>query len=219
MTISRKLHLDVLPPAQKSLWAELASIPDEFTLYGGTAVALYLGHRDSIDFDFFGTKKFDPLLLASSLSLLANAKIIQSEPNTLTALIDRNQGPVKISFFGLPSFPRLRLPYIADNGLKIASLIDLAGTKVSVIQVRAELKDYLDVDAILTSGDLDLATALAAAKRIYGHSFNPQSTLKAMCYFEDGNVSLLGKDVRSRLVKAAKSVNLDKLPELKSLGE
>jgi hypothetical protein len=62
---------------------------------------------------------------------------------------------------------------------QVASLLDLAGTKVSVIQMRAEAKDYLDVDALMRLGGVDLATALAAARALYGPTFNPEVTLKA----------------------------------------
>jgi len=47
------LRLDILPPAQLALWPELRQIPAHFVLYGGTAIALRLGHRQSVDFDFF----------------------------------------------------------------------------------------------------------------------------------------------------------------------
>jgi hypothetical protein len=45
---------DILPAAQLRLWRELSAVPDEFVLYGGTAIALHLGHRTSVDF-FFAT--------------------------------------------------------------------------------------------------------------------------------------------------------------------
>jgi hypothetical protein len=46
-------RLDIVPPPQRRLWDELAAVPAAFVLYGGTAVALQLGHRTSVDFDFF----------------------------------------------------------------------------------------------------------------------------------------------------------------------
>ncbi len=208
------LYLKILPPAQAVIWDELDCIPKEFILYGGTAIALQLGHRESIDFDFFGCKSFDPFELLASLPILNTAKVLQSQPNTLTVSVKRGDGIIKMSFFGLPNFPRIAKVLVADNGLQLASLIDLAGTKVSVVQVRAELKDYLDIDAILESKSMDLLTALGAGKVLYGDRFNPQSTLKALCYFQDGNVHLLPEDIRSRLVKAASSVDLNKIPIL-----
>ena len=74
-------------------------------------------------------------------------------------------------------------------------------------------KDYLDMDALLQDGRIDLPTALASACAIYGPSFNPQITLKALSYFGDGNLSRLPQEVQKRLVLAARNVDLDKLPE------
>jgi hypothetical protein len=122
---------------------------------------------------------------------------------------------VKLSFFGLPEIPRLAPPLIApDNGLQVASLLDLGGTKASVVQMRAEAKDYIDIDAILTDGRIDLPTALAAGLAIYGTQFNPQSTLKALSYFEDGNLRRLTRPVKDRLANAARNVDLDRLPAI-----
>lgn len=100
-----------------------------------------------------------------------------------------------------------------DNGLQVASLVDLFATKVSVVQMRAEAKDYIDIDALLTDGRIDLPAALAAARAIYGTQFNPQSTLKALSYFEDGNLRRLSQPIRDRLAKAARDVDLDRLPD------
>jgi Nucleotidyl transferase AbiEii toxin, Type IV TA system len=206
--------LDVLPLPQRKVWAELAEIPNMFTLYGGTAIALHLGHRQSIDFDFFGDSAFAPLDLASTLHFLKNGTVLQSEPNTLTMLIDR-AGPVKISFFGVPRLKRIKPPHVAsDNGLQIASLLDLAGTKVTVVQQRAEAKDYIDVDAILSNGEVNLAVALSAAQQIYGSVFSPQNALKALTYFADSELQNLPKELKQRLVAAVRAVDLDQLPKL-----
>ena len=67
-------RLDILPAAQRRLWPELRAVPDGFVLYGGTAVALWLGHRVSVDFDFMAEHAFDPHELAESLPLLARAR-------------------------------------------------------------------------------------------------------------------------------------------------
>jgi hypothetical protein len=115
--------------------------------------------------------------------------VIQRELNTFGCTIDRG-GVVKLSFFGVPNLPRLVAPSIAeDNGLQIASLLDLAGTKVCVVQMRAEAKDYIYIDAILTRGKVNLSTALSAGRAIYGAAFNPQNTLKALTYFDDGTLA------------------------------
>lgn len=207
-------RLSILPPAQRRLWHELAAVPAEFVLYGGTAIALHLGHRESVDFDFFGNRSFNPAQLFAALPFLVSATITQQAADTLSVIVDRG-GPVKLSFFGLPDIPRLLPPHISpDIGLQIASLLDLAGMKAAVVQQRAEAKDYLDLDAILRDGRLDLPTALASAKAIYGSAFNPQITLKALSFFGDGNLPNLPRDIQDRLAKAACAVDLDRLPSI-----
>jgi hypothetical protein len=207
-------HLEILPGSQRKLWRELAVIPREFVLYGGTALALHLGHRESVDFDLFSNRAIDSAKLEDELPFLRGARVVQRERNTLTALIERD-GLVKVSFFGVPNLPRLMPVHVSDdNGLQVASLIDLAGTKAAVLPRRAEAKDYLDVDALLRVGNVDLPTALAAAQRLYGSSFNPETTLKALSYFDDGDLHTLPEDVRSRLVSAAREVDLEYLPEI-----
>jgi hypothetical protein len=132
-------------------------------------------------------------------------------PNTLTCLVDRS-GPVKVSFFGLPHLQHIEAPEVAgDNGLKVASLIDLAGTKAAVVQQRAEAKDYVDLDAIMTAG-IGLPLALSAAQCIYGPAFNPQITLKALSYFDDGDLRKLPDDMKRRIVAAVAGTDLGQLP-------
>src|ERR1035441_7725073 len=70
-------HLEVLAPAQRKLWAELSAVPGEFVLYGGTALALHLGHRESMDFDFFGSRPLDLSALETGIPFLAGARIVR----------------------------------------------------------------------------------------------------------------------------------------------
>ena len=173
----------------------------EFVLYGGTAIALQLGHRQSVDFDFFSNRPLDPTKLVPAIPFLAAATVTQREPNTFSCLVDRG-GPVKLSFFGLPRMPRLLPPLIApDNGLQVASLLDLAGMKASVVQMRAEAKDYLDIDAILTDGRIDLPAALASARVIYGRVVQSARHPESPRLFDDGNVRRLPQAVKDRLVQ------------------
>jgi hypothetical protein len=204
-------NLQTLPPAQRTLWLELRDVPAEFVLYGGTAIALHLGHRESVVFDFFGNRDFNPFELYGRVPFLAGAQVLQQEKNTLTCSVERGE-PVKVSFFGLPNLRSVETAHVVPNtGLKVAPLIDLAGMKAAVVQQRAEAKDYLDLDALLLHG-IELPLALAAAVAIYGSAFNPQITLKALSYFDDGDLRTLSEDVRRRIVRAVAAVDLDKLP-------
>lgn len=210
-------RLEVLPSSQRRIWPELRDIPHTFTLYGGTAIAVQLGHRPSVDFAFFCPCTIDPDALLSSLALLRGGTVLQKEANSLTVLVDR-AGPVQLSFFGVAGLRRLAPPLVAlENDLRIAALIDLAGMKAAVVQKRAEAKDYLDLDALFTSGGLSLPLALAAGQAIYGGAFNPYITLKALCYFGDGNLKTVPLATQARLTSAVKSVDLDTLPKLDGL--
>lgn len=213
-----KPKLEILPAPQRALWDELGAIPPEFVLCGGTAIALQLGHRQSVDFDFFGSRSFDPVRLYSAVPLLAGSAVLQQAANTLTCRVERAD-PVIVSFFGVPTLRRVAAPLIAhDNHLRIASLLDLAGMKAAVVQQRAEAKDYVDLHALLVAG-IGLPAALAAAGVIYGERFNPQLTLKALSFFGDGDLPSLPTSVQERIIGAVRGVNLDRLPVLSACDE
>ena len=94
-------RIDILPPAQKEIWPQLAPAVDlSFVLYGGTAVALHLGHRVSIDFDFFRSERLDKTQIETSFQFASHAQSIQEDENTLVLSVPMPSGPVKISFFG-----------------------------------------------------------------------------------------------------------------------
>lgn len=196
------LRLDVLPEPQRALWPELAATPPMFTLYGGTALALQLGHRVSIDFDFFALEPINPHKLLAAVPYLKDATVLRLEPDTLTCRIG-TVAPVNISFFGVPNLKRLVEPLLApDIRLPLANIRDIAGTKAITVQSRATAKDYIDVDAILRLGGLTLADILACGAGVFGAHFQPMATLKALSYFED--VPDLPADVQTRLAKAAR---------------
>jgi hypothetical protein len=204
-------NLGILPEPQRRLWGELGDTPKTFVLYGGTALALRLGHRQSEDFDFFSNKPFQPAALRESILYLKHAEMTQFQDNTLTAVVDRN-GPVKLSFFGNLGIKRVKDPDVAEeNGVQVASLLDLLASKLKTIQLRAEAKDYCDIVATFDAG-LSLGEGLAAARAIYGKEFNGALSLKALTFFEDGDLPRLAPAVRKLLLEAATSVNLRELP-------
>ena len=196
-----ELKLDALPEAQRRLWDELSGTPDTFVLYGGTAIALRLGHRQSVDFDFFAFQDIHPDQLMQTVPYLASARSARTQPNTLNAIVDR-AGDVHISFFGLASLKQVRPPIELDSPkLKIADMLDLSGTKMAVIQHRAQAKDYLDAHAIFTQTAITPEQACAAAAVIYGEQYNPLDTLKALAYFGEPELQALPDELKSTLTK------------------
>ena len=156
-------RIEILPPAQKEIWPQLAPAPDlSFVLYGGTAVALHLGHRVSIDFDFFKAEPLEKARIAASFPFVRNARIIQEDENTLVIDVSMPSGPVKVSFFGGLALGRINDPFrTRDRVLVVASLEDLLATKLKAILDRAEAKDYRDISAMLSAG-VSLEKALGA---------------------------------------------------------
>jgi hypothetical protein len=170
--------LEILPPAQRRLWPALAPLARGFVLCGGTAVALRLGHRRSVDFDFFSSGPVDSTALIERLPLLAKGKTVQEAQDTWSVVVDR----VKLSFFGGLKTGRVAEPSTTDDGVgRIASLRDLLARKLFVLQKRVDPKDYLDVAALLGSG-LTLPQGLADARAIHGpERAHAVSIAKALC--------------------------------------
>ena len=185
-------RIEILPPAQKEIWAGLAPAPDlSFVLYGGTAVALQLGHRVSIDFDFFRAEPLEKARIEASFQFVRNAHVIQEDENTLVIGVPMPSGPVKVSFFGGLALDRINDPLrTTDRVLLVASLEDVLATKLKAILDRAEAKDYRDISAMLSAG-VSLENALGAFACNYHR--DPALPLKALGFFKDGDLPSLPK--------------------------
>lgn len=185
---------DILPPAQREIWPQLAPAPRlSFVLYGGTAVALHLGHRRSLDFDLFSASPLDKNRIAASFAFMADAQTIQEDPASWVVMAHTSGAPVKVSFFGDLGFGRVGEPLLtSDAVLLVASLDDLMATKLKAILDRAEAKDYQDIAAMLSAG-VSLEKGLGAFSAMFGK--DPALPLRALGYFKDGDLpSLPAKD-------------------------
>ena len=189
MTLAARL--DILPLSQRELWPALAAVPDHFVLYGGTALALRLAHRASVDFDFFTSETFDAERLLRPFA--ADAEVLQRQPDTLTLSVATSSAPVKVSFFGGIDFGRVGDPQrTADGILQVASTLDLFAAKLKVLLQRVQPRDYQDLAAILRTG-LALRDGLGAAT-LFGKSFPPTEAAKALVYFQGDAANVPAKD-------------------------
>ena len=193
--------LAVLPDEQRRLWPALAGVPDSFVLYGGTALALRLGHRSSVDFDFFSSAPLDHDALFA-LPFAARAEVLQREPAALTLSATMNGAPVKVSFFGNIGFGRVGHPERTADGPWVASLLDLFGTKLKVLLQRVAARDYLDLAAILRAG-LPLQDGLGAARALFGNVFPPMEAVKTLAYFDEGEAMNVPPATRRCLIRQA----------------
>jgi hypothetical protein len=206
--------IEILPPAQSEIWPQLAPAPDlSFVLYGGTAVALHLGHRVSIDFDFFKAEPLDKARIETSFRFVRNARTIQEDENTLVVDVPMPSGPVKVSFFGGLALGRINDPLrTKDEVLLVASLEDLLATKLKAILDRAEAKDYRDISAMLSAGvSLEKALGVFAAN----YRRDPALPLKALGFFKDGDLPSLPKADQD-LLRAARD-RVSDVPEVRLL--
>lgn len=210
-------RIDILPTAQRRFWPELVHTPSHFTLYGGTALALRLAHRRSIDFGFFTGKPVSGTKLLEQIAYLRRAKVRQLEPNTLTCSVQRS-GAVRLSFFGGLKLGQVD-PAEAARGptIMVASPRDLAATKLSVVTQRAEAKDYIDIHALLTQARLPLAEMLGCARAIFGTGFDPLHSLKALAYHDDPALAGLKPGIRKDLLAAIRAVDASRLPSIEPL--
>jgi hypothetical protein len=183
-------RLDILPAAQKEIWPALLASPRlSFVLYGGTAIALHLGHRQSVDFDLFRAKPLDKSELRESYDFLEKATILQDTRDTLAVVAAMPSGPVKISFFGGIGFGHVSEPLQTRDGIMlVASLDDLMATKLKATLDRAEVRDYRDIAEMIAAG-ISLSSGLGAFRRMFNGE--PSQVLRAIGYFGDGDLSTL----------------------------
>jgi hypothetical protein len=212
-------RLDILPESQRRLWPELDAVPSDFVLYGGTGLALHLGHRVSEDFDFFSSSGFDPDRLRLRLPFFReldpadpDAWVHHTRDN-LEAFVNRN-GVVRVAFFGgLDTLQRVEDPRrAAGSRVQVASLVDLAGMKMRVIQARGSWKDYVDIHTLVSHG-IDVPTGLAAAKAI-DRRFDPVTSIRALQFYGDGTLNRVPAAMQQDLTRWAQGVDLAKLPIL-----
>ena len=214
-----KHNLNILPEAQRELWNDLAPCKDlGFVLYGGTAVSLYFGHRQSVDFDFFSDIDLDiqqEERLLKALPFLKDSETIQNGLNTRSF---STKNKVKLSFFGGIKFGRVNEPVLTDdNVLQVASLDDLLGIKLAVIMQRAEVKDYKDIAVMLANG-MSLERGLACSSALYGKQFPPLESIRALTYFQDGDLHLLTNNEKNILISAAGKIQIRQLPKAEILS-
>ena len=176
-------HSEVLPERQAVVLPGLAKAAAEegFYLAGGTAVALRLGHRRSVDFDWFRTEEIgDPLAFAAGLRAKCRSlEVVETRKSTLHAVVDG----VKASFLSYP-YSLLHPPETWPTmGCPVASLDDLACMKLAAIGQRGARRDFIDLHFILHGG-----THLRGLLDLYRSKFavaDVAHLLVALTYFDD----------------------------------
>jgi predicted nucleotidyltransferase component of viral defense system len=175
------MYLETLYPGTKILLDKI-SIPNEFYLAGGTALALQLGHRQSVDLDFFTENDFNPqniLNVLQSTHTIQNIQIIQNDTLYL------NCDNVKVSFIKyLYSLIGTLLDY--NQTVKLASIEDILCMKLSAISSRNTKKDFIDIYYILKLRNYSLDFAIELLRKKY-QNFNLIHIIYSLTYFEEAD--------------------------------
>lgn len=174
------MHLEAITSKQKEIFKKLYNFPD-FYLSGGTALALQLGHRVSIDFDLFTNKNIIQQSLNRAKKIFNNSKIeiIRQYPEQLSILVDK----VKIDFVKYP-FPLL-FKLIKYQGVSISKYSEIAIMKAYAIGKRPVLKDYIDLYFLLNGNYITLDRIIKLGQKKYKEKFNPRLFLEQLFFFDD----------------------------------
>lgn len=178
------LHLEVLPTRQIRVWKRLQTHAkflnlQGYYLAGGSALALQLGHRQSVDFDFFSRKSGLGRSTQEWTQGLGRLTVRDLNPHTFHAEING----IKMSFIGAYKYPTVEPPVNAGT-IKLASILDIGLMKLLALTHRATLRDYLDL-AVIIRDRLPLQKLFDASKRKYGKNFNLMVPLRALVTFAD----------------------------------
>jgi hypothetical protein len=183
----------IILPSTFKLIPELQSFPflKEFYLVGGTALALQLGHRNSIDIDLFTQNNFDVDELISLLSKHYQVIPTFSRENTLLSTVNE----IKVDFIR-HGYPFVNPP-ITEEGITYLSKEDIAAMKLNAISNSGKrLKDFIDVYFLLEHFSLGQMIEFYTIKY---PNFNPLIPLKAINYFGDIDPAIDPPKLRKKL--------------------
>jgi len=210
--MSNDLTLNILPSFQLDLF-ELLSNADfisDFYLAGGTGLALQIGHRQSIDFDFFIPSDFDTRQIIPSIQSLGPFELQSEEKNTLNGILNH----VRISFLSY-KYSVLN-PFLNYKNIKIAHELDIAAMKLSAISGRGNKKDFIDLYFILKKYSLD--TILRFYEKKYGKGLaNDYHLIKSLVYFADAEEQAMPKMIEQIEWERVKADIVKKVKESKML--
>jgi len=196
------MRKEVLTENQISLSFMLQIFSENFGLVGGTAIALQIGHRHSIDFDLFTNKPFSNFNIKKRISKYRRIKnVFKDEDGHYTFIID----DVQFTFFYYPY--KLNFSKKFEDIIKMPDILTLAAMKAFALGRRAKWKDYVDLYFIMKDYH-SLEEISEKARRIFGLEFNEKLFRSQLSYFQDINykekiIYLKGFEVDDKIIKKA----------------
>ncbi len=179
------LQLKTIHKNTLNLLKEISAIKDLdlFALAGGTSLSLQLGHRISIDLDFFTKEEFKPNDIITILKQHFELTDISTNINSLSLFINHNSQLVKIDFLR-HNYPLLNR-IITVNNIRLFSVEDIAAMKLNAIVNRGARKDFYDIYELLQH--YSLLELINIYKQKYSE-MNIFTLIKSLSYFDDANI-------------------------------
>ena len=173
------MHKEVLSDKQLNLLPLVREFKREFYLVGGTAIAFYLGHRRSFDFDLFKNTALHPKRIVSKVSSFGLSYLVTRR---VSEQLNMTINDVTFTFFEYPF--KIEPSILFEDFIRIPSLIDLAAMKAYALGRRSKWKDYVDFYFLLKdSFNIDQISDRAC--EIYDQLFSPKLFRAQISYFND----------------------------------
>lgn len=172
-------HNAILNDKQVELLPLIGEFKREYYLVGGTAIALYIGHRRSIDFDLF---KFAPLNQKKNVEKIHQFGYEPLITWNVTDQMNLVVNDVRLTFFQYPF--QIKANNIFERQIRIPELIDLAAMKAYALGRRSKWKDYVDLFFLLKE-QFSFETISQRANAIFGNMFSDKLFRSQLSYFED----------------------------------
>lgn len=191
---------EILTDEQIKLLPLVSEFAKDFGLVGGTAIALNIGHRQSIDFDLFSLKEFNIYQIKRKISKSHKIeRTINDEQGQYTILIKG----VRFTFLHYPY--KISFPEKFDDVIKMPNLLTLAAMKAFALSRRAKWKDYTDLYFIMKN-HFTLSEISKQGKKIFGNEFNEKIFRESLAYFNDINhdekiIFMPGFEVSDKIIK------------------
>lgn len=175
------MHKEILTPAQVHLLPLVQQFARGFYLVGGTAIALYIGHRRSIDFDLFTPKEFANNKIKRIITKEAKInEVMRDEEGQYTLIVDS----VQMTFFEYPF--AIPAKHWFQRIIKMPDLLTLAAMKAYALGRRAKWKDYVDLYFVMDKYH-GAGAIVQTARTLFGHEFNERLFREQLSFFEDIN--------------------------------
>lgn len=172
-------HKEILSAKQIELLPLVGEFKREYYLVGGTAIALYLGHRRSIDYDLF---KFAPLNRKKNLEKIQSSGFPVMVTWNVADQMNLVVNEVKVTFFQYPF--QIKANNSLEGMLRVPDLLDLAAMKAYALGRRSKWKDYVDLFFLLKE-KFTIGEISHRAVEIYGDLFSDKLFRSQLSYFED----------------------------------